>query len=133
MGGLSDLDQILKSLDPVLSATEYVFCTIGKKGFPTDRGIIPEATFMENEGLSIVIKRSEADCCGFDYEAVFKRITLTVHSSLTAAGLTAAVSGKLARHNISANIIAAFYHDHIFVPENKAEEALRLIKELQNE
>jgi hypothetical protein len=52
---------------------------------------------------------------------------LTVHSSLDAVGLTAAVAGKLAEHGISANVVAASYHDHIFVPRDKAEQALRLL------
>ena len=47
-----------------------------------------------------------------------------MHSSLIAVGLTAAVSGTLAAHNISANIIAAFFHDHLFVPQEDAERAL---------
>ncbi|WP_036823971.1 ACT domain-containing protein, partial [Photobacterium sanctipauli] len=58
---------------------------------------------------------------------VFKGITLTVHSSLEAVGLTAAVATRLAEYSISANVVAAYYHDHVFVPVNRAEEALQAL------
>lgn len=58
---------------------------------------------------------------------LFRAITLEVHSSLNAVGLTAAVSGALARRGISANVVAAFYHDHIFVPAGQAQEALETL------
>nr|WP_275889019.1 ACT domain-containing protein [Desulforhopalus vacuolatus] len=63
------------------------------------------------------------------YEGVFKGITLTVHSSLEAVGLTAAISSKLAEKGISANVIAAYYHDHIFVQTEKAEMAMEALNE----
>ena len=66
------------------------------------------------------------------FESVFRGITLTIHSSLDAVGLTAAVSGKLAANNISANVIAAYYHDHIFVQTEKAELALKVLNEFCN-
>ena len=54
-----------------------------------------------------------------------------VHSSLEAVGLTAIVSGKLAAYEISANVIAGYYHDHIFVPEQFADEALERVRNLK--
>ncbi|MCH9673679.1 MAG: ACT domain-containing protein, partial [Gammaproteobacteria bacterium] len=63
-------------------------------------------------------------------ESIFKRITLTVHSSLDAVGLTAAVSTKLAEHDISANIVAGYYHDHIFVQTQRATHAMAALREL---
>lgn len=64
-----------------------------------------------------------------EFEGSFRQITLTVHSSLEAVGLTAAVSTKLAAKGISANVIAAYYHDHIFVQTAKAELALSVLQE----
>lgn len=63
------------------------------------------------------------------FEGSFRQITLTVHSSLEAVGLTAAVSTKLASKGISANVIAAYYHDHIFVQSSKADAGLLALQE----
>ena len=62
---------------------------------------------------------------------IFRLITLTVHSSLEAVGLTAVVTNKLAEHKISANVVAAYYHDHIFVPCEKAKKAMEVLREFQ--
>ena len=80
----------------------------------------------------MVVARQDADRAGLAYDSVFRCITLNVHSSLEAVGLTAAVSGKLAETGISANVIAAYYHDHIFVPAEKADAALSALNELSN-
>ena len=55
--------------------------------------------------------------------------SLMIHSSLDAVGLTAAVASRLADHGISANVVAGYYHDHIFVPVEAAEQALGALKE----
>lgn len=80
--------------------------------------------FQEKEGLTLVLSAESATQAYLPFEAKFKQITLTVHSSLEAVGLTAAISDKLTQHNISANVIAAYYHDHIFVPADKASAAM---------
>ncbi|MGK0170517.1 MAG: hypothetical protein ACI9W2_002243, partial [Gammaproteobacteria bacterium] len=66
------------------------------------------------------------------FESVFRRITLTVHSSLDTIGLTAAVSSKFAEHGVSANVIARYYHDHIFVQSECAEHAIAALSELSS-
>ncbi len=76
-----------------------------------------------------MLEKSVALDAGLVFEGAFKQITLTVHSSLDAVGLTAAVSTKLASKGISANVIAAFYHDHIFIPSEKAHQALDALDE----
>ena len=90
----------------------------------------PLASFSEAEGLSLLISQGRADAEGLDYQGVFKGITLRVHSSLDAVGLTAAVSYCLAGRGIPANVIAARYHDHVFVPQDKATEALEHLQAL---
>jgi hypothetical protein len=89
----------------------------------------PLATFREAEGLTLVLDKTDADLAGLSYDSLFSMITLTVHSSLDAVGLTAAVATKLAKYEISANVIAAYYHDHIFVQQDKAEQALAALQE----
>ena len=90
----------------------------------------PIAAVTEREGLTLVIPKSKADESGISYESVFRCITLTVHSSLDAVGLTAAFSSKLAEHGISANVVAGYFHDHIFVQRELAEKAIEAIGEL---
>ena len=86
------------------------------------------ACFAEQEGLTLVLSKESADQEGLSYQGCFRCISLQVHSSLQAIGLTAAVASELASHGISANVIAAHHHDHVFVPSRDAEEALRLLE-----
>jgi len=128
MNAIRDLATLLDSLDPCLEAGEYVFCHVD--GLVPD-GVAPIATFREEEGLSLILERSVADRVGFAYESSFARITLKVHSSLDAVGLTAAVATALAEAGIAANVVAAFHHDHLFVPNEKGGAALAILKGLQ--
>lgn len=124
MSGITDLKTLLSSMEPQLDTAEYVFCCVKDPQFSIVADLEPLATFMEEEGLTIVLNKTSAERAGFAFDTVFSRITLTVHSSLSAVGLTAAVSTALAQQDISANVIAAFYHDHIFIPQHKAALAL---------
>ena len=60
-------------------------------------------------------------------------ITLSVHSSLEAVGFLAAITARLANAGISVNAVSAFHHDHLFVPEHRASEALRLLQDMQDQ
>ncbi|CAM2914879.1 ACT domain-containing protein [Vibrio rarus] len=131
MSGITELSELLTSMEPQLKDTEYVFCTVqGKMAEFT--ALNPIATFIEPEGLTLVLDKRDAQAHDLAFDGCFKQIILTVHSSLEAVGLTAAVSTKLAEKGISANVIAAFYHDHIFVPVAKAETALNALLEFKN-
>jgi hypothetical protein len=77
-----------------------------------------------------VIEKSKADELGFTYNYVAAWITLNVHSALESVGLTAAFSTALTQHNISCNVIAGFYHDHIFVDAKDATKAIEVITNL---
>ena len=128
MSGITDLPHLLTSMQPKLLAGEYVFTTVS--GSLIDYiDLNPIASFVEAEGLTLVLAKTVADNAALKYQGTFRQITLTVHSSLDAVGLTAAVSAKLTEYNISANVIAAFYHDHVFVPFDKAEAALTALHE----
>ena len=92
----------------------------------------PISVFKENEGISLVIDRKTADENDIPYDSVFRLISLHVHSSLDAVGLTSAFSTALGNAGISANVVAAYYHDHIFVPTDKAEVALNVLQGMRN-
>ena len=129
MNGIVDLNTLLKSMSPRLGEDEFVFCSVtGEIG--DYQHLNPKATFRETEGLTLVLTKQSAVNAGLNIDSVFKMITLGVHSSLEAVGLTAAVANKLTEHGISANVIAAYYHDHIFVPVDKAGLALEVLYEL---
>ncbi|EJB8455244.1 ACT domain-containing protein [Vibrio parahaemolyticus] len=128
MSGITDLDELLSSMSPKLVDDEFVFCTVS--GSLRDYiELNPVATFIEPEGLTLVIEKTVAEKASLPFEGSYSQITLTVHSSLEAVGLTAAVANKLASKDISANVIAAYYHDHIFVQTSKAEAAVSALKE----
>ena len=130
MAGETDLSKMLATLQPHLRDEEYVFCTMGNGRYGDHPELEPIASFLETEGLTLVIPKSRADEQGMAYEGVFRCITLSVHSSLAAVGLTAVVATQLAAHHISANVIAAYYHDHIFVPAPHADAALAALHAL---
>lgn len=81
-------------------------------------------TFAEAEGTTLILDRRQAEAAGLPDDPPMAWITLTVHSSLEAVGLTATVSNALAQANIGCNMVAAYYHDHIFVPDAGAAFAL---------
>lgn len=126
MNGETNLQKLLKTMSPVLNKEEYVFITVsGNYGDYSQ--FSPIGSFQEKEGLTLIITKTVADKNHIQYEQVFKLISLEVHSSLNAVGLTAAVASTLAEKNISANVVAAFYNDHIFVPLNQAVSALKAL------
>lgn len=130
MAGEKNLKRLLLSMEPRLLPDEYVFCTVKNAKYGDYAEMSPLASYIEEEGLTLLVTRKNADKSGLEYESVFKGITLTVNSSLEAVGLTAAVASKLAEKGISANVISAYYHDHIFVQSDKASMAMEAINEL---
>ncbi len=132
MTGITELEILMRSMSPALQNGEFVFCTIpGAAGCPP--GLAPVATFLEPEGITLVVHKDDAEHAGMQFDGIFRQITLRVYSSLAAVGLTAAVAGVLAEQGISANVIAAYHHDHVFVPANRAEDALQALQELSQQ
>jgi hypothetical protein len=128
MSGEKNLHKLLKDLKPVLNSGEYVFATVSNfdKILRTDTVF----EFKEVEGITIVLEKNKADYLKIPSQAVCAWITLKVHSSLEAIGLTAAFSSALTQHNISCNVVAGFYHDHIFVAVKDAKKALKVLTNL---
>lgn len=131
MSGMLELDDLLRSMAPVVQQGEYVFCTVSGK-MADYAHLEPLMVFAEAEGLTMILPMAQAQQAGLAFDGTFKQITLTVHSSLEAVGLTAAVAAKLTAHNISANVVAAYYHDHVFVPTDKAANALAALQEFSS-
>ena len=128
MSGKTNLAELVNKLTPKLNEGEYVFATVTDLKKISREDTICE--FKEQEGVTIVLEKTKADDLGLSYEYIAAWITLKVHSSLEAVGLTALFSNELSINNISCNVIAGYYHDHIFVNINDGVEALRLLKHL---
>ena len=128
MDGEKNLKKLLKALCPRLNRGEFVFCVIKDLAKLDHQEIL--FTFREAEAITVVLKKEAADLYGLDYNYIASWITLTVNSSLEAVGLTAAFSTALANAGISCNVVAAFYHDHIFVNEKDAERAIKVLEDL---
>lgn len=128
--GESDLQRLLAAMAPQLMDGEYVFCSFERAQYGDHAHLRPIASIHEAEGLTLVVERAVADDAHIPYEAVFKGITLTIHSSLEAVGLTAAFASQLATAGISANVLAGFYHDHIFVGLADATAAMTALEAL---
>jgi len=120
---------LLTSLQPVMLKAAYVFCTVEQEQY--DRlSIKPLRTFREQEGITLIITEEQASQAGLPYESTWACISLTVHSSLSAVGFLAVLTGRLAKAGISVNAVSAYYHDHLFVPWESREIAMDLLREL---
>jgi len=128
MSGETDLQKLLQTMKPQLNDGEYVFCAFDS--LKSAIALEPLCMFKEKEGITVIIPKGQADKAALPYSVVCAWITLTVHSSLEAVGLTGAVSKVLTEVNISCNIVAAYYHDHSFVPLGDAERALDALNNL---
>ena len=128
---ITNLQTLLAKLSPSLDPTEMVFCCLG--GFPdlSELPIPPFAFIKEEEGWTVILEKDIADILGWIYTGVFCKITLEVQSSLQAVGLTAVVATELTKQNISANVVAATFHDHVFVPADRADDAMVCLKSIQ--
>lgn len=120
-------------MSPGLIEGEYVFCTLPEARYGDYAETEPIASFAEAEGMTLVVSKDAAEKHDLSFDGVFKCITLGVHSSLAAVGLTAAVTRKLAEHGIAANVIAAYFHDHVFVQSEFAERAIGILSGDDNE
>jgi hypothetical protein len=132
MTGERDLDRMLADLKPALLPGEFVFCSLPGARYGDCAELAPLASVIEPEGLSLVLSREAADDAGLPYGSVHRCISLGVHSSLEAVGLTAAIAARLAERGISANVIAGAFHDHILVPVARAGDALAALAPAAN-
>ncbi|SHM14916.1 ACT domain-containing protein [Flavobacterium saccharophilum] len=126
MSGEKDLQLLLKSMKPEHNEGDYVFCKVDQLGnFNLDE---VEMFFKEKEAITLILKKEIAVKLNLEYSITMSWITLSVHSSLEAVGLTSAFSKALSDAGISCNVVAAFYHDHIFVGKNDTEKAMQILK-----
>lgn len=126
--GSTDLAAMLQSLDVTVRPDEYVYVTVESEHAATRDA---SAVIDEAEGRTLVLRRIDADQHALPYDYVVSWITLTVHSSLEAVGLTSTVSRALANKGVSCNVLAGFYHDHLLVPAKELSRALAALRSLR--
>jgi uncharacterized protein len=129
---VSDLQTMISTMSPALNKQLVAYVSL--PDFETPSGLLSHetiATFRESEGLTLIVDLEVAERKELPIAFRAAWITLTVHSDLAAVGLTAAFAKALGDQGISCNVMAAYYHDHIFVPVEKAELAMEALRALQ--
>ena len=130
MGGETDLDKLIGSMSAELVPGLYVFAIVASGQIPP--GLSPRMVFHEAEGTTLILLKSEAETHGLAYEFPCRMITLNIHSSLEAVGFMARIATELARHDMGVNPVSGFYHDHLFVPDGRENDALAALKEMSS-
>ncbi len=131
MSGEKKLSVLIKEMKPFINKGEYVFTTVKDISNINKENIIGQ--FKETERINLILEKEVADNLELTYSFIASWITLKIHSALDAVGLTAAFSSELTKYNISCNIIAGFYHDHIFVDKKDEAKAIEVLVNLSNQ
>lgn len=114
-------------MEPTVRPGRFVYVTVDES---TATALPAEVIVREDEGVTVVLGQTDADARSLPYDFVAGWITLRVHSALDAVGLTAAFSGALAEHGISANVVAGYHHDHVLVPIGDVDRAVAALRDL---
>ncbi len=129
MTGETNLTALLASMTPCLLPVVFVFSTM-PAGTVLPTWLQPVMIFREAEGVTLIIERSEAITANFPHVFPSRMITLQIHSSLEAVGFLAAITPRLAAAGMGVNPVSAYFHDHLFVPENRADDAIKILQEI---
>jgi len=124
--GETDLDYLIKNMQPILEDDELVFCSLSPAR-AEEYFVLCQGYYVEREGITVIIGKHLADLNDLAYDLVFKRITLNVHSSLAAVGFIARITEVLAAQGFSVNVVSAFYHDHLYIQSDLAQAALETL------
>ena len=131
MSGEADLGALLRNMTAELVPGVFVFVTLPDRAVPPS--LTPRMIFQEAEGTTLIVLQSEAEAARLEYEFPCRMITLNVHSALEAVGFLAVIATALAGEGMGVNPVAGFYHDHLFVPQDRADDALRILARMAAE
>jgi len=124
---------MISGMAPTVQPGNYVFISTADPALVELLIFQAMATFEENEGKSMLLPVDLAKKSGFSVDQPMSCITLNVYSSLEGVGLTAAVSAALGDNSIPCNMVAAFHHDHVFVPSEMCDRAMEVLTSLQKQ
>jgi hypothetical protein len=128
MTGETDLNTLLRSLKADLIDGIFVFAKVPTGQIPPD--LAPRMMFQEAEGTTLVLLKDAAQAADLPYEFPSRMITLNIHSSLDAVGFMARIATALGNEGMGVNPVAGFYHDHLFVPNGREQDALRILSQI---
>jgi hypothetical protein len=128
MTGETDLNTLLRSLKADLIDGIFVFATVPTGQIPPD--LAPRMMFQEAEGTTLVLLKDAAQAADLPYEFPSRMITLNIHSSLDAVGFMARIATALGNEGMGVNPVAGFYHDHLFVPNGREQDAQRILSQI---
>ncbi|MFX0542584.1 ACT domain-containing protein [Roseovarius sp. S4756] len=131
MNGEHDLKRLLAGMSPVLDPETYVFVTLPGRDVPP--GLATRMTMQEGEGTTVIVTEADAQAAGLEHVFACRMITLNVHSALDAVGFLARVTTRLAGLGMGVNPVAGYYHDHLFVPTDRADDAMTALREMARE
>src|SRR5262245_50367692 len=132
MSGETNLQKLLGSMSPELLPGVFVFATL-PSGTPNPAGLNPIMSFREREGDTLILPEREANAAGLSSAFRSRMITLNIHSSLDAVGFLAAITARLAAAGMGVNPVSAYFHDHLFVPAERADEAIAILADIATE
>ncbi|WP_299211830.1 ACT domain-containing protein [uncultured Tateyamaria sp.] len=128
MNGETNIGTLIASMSATLVEGLYVFATVPHDQQSLD--IVPRMAFREAEGMTYILLKPEADSLDLEYDFPCRMITLNIHSSLEAVGFMARIATELAKHDMGVNPVSGYFHDHLFVPDGRQGDAIKVLDEL---
>ncbi|MEO0402056.1 MAG: ACT domain-containing protein [Pseudomonadota bacterium] len=129
---VKDTTAMIAAMTPVLTPDIWVYCSEANADTASALSGSAFALVQEDEGATLILPFDTAQKAGYDVSVPMSRITLNVYSDLEGVGLTAAVARALTDEGISCNVVAAYHHDHVFVPIHDAARALEALEAAQS-
>jgi hypothetical protein len=132
MAGETDLQKLLGAMQPELLPGVMVFSQMPLgQAVPDDLDAV--MVFREREGTTLILTQEKAWAAGLACSFPCRMITLNIHSSLKAVGFLAVITTRLAAAGMGVNPVSAFHHDHLYVPADRAEEAMEILESIVRE
>ena len=128
--GARDLAHLRANAAPLLHPAPVAVATLAGGEVPDALRAQVIATMREREGLTLYVDLAAAEAAGLPILMRAAWISLDVHSDLEAVGFTAVFAQALAARGIAANVVAGAWHDHVFVPLDRAQDAMDALRSL---